>query len=101
MIENLEEEVEMLDRHLKILKLVIEREPIGIVKLSNETDYVHHEVRYSLRILEEENLIEPSDQGAITTSRTEGFVADLDEKIDATIKQLETMKVSQHLEAEN
>ena len=47
--------------------MVIENEPIGIVKMSNETGYPHHKVRYSLRVLEEENLIEPSSQGAITT----------------------------------
>jgi predicted transcriptional regulator len=61
MIESLEDEVEMLERHLEVLTLVIEGEPIGIMKLSNETGYPHHKVRYSLRVLEEETLIEPSD----------------------------------------
>ena len=77
MIDRLEKEVDMLERHLQVLKMVIENEPIGIVKMSNETGYPHHKVRYSLRVLEEENLIEPSSQGAITTDRTEEFVNDL------------------------
>ena len=59
MIDRLEKEVDMLERHLQVLKMVIENEPIGIVKMSNETGYPHHKVRYSLRVLEEENLIEP------------------------------------------
>jgi len=34
----------MLERHLQVLKMVIESEPIGIVKMSNETGYPHHKV---------------------------------------------------------
>jgi predicted transcriptional regulator len=93
MIDRLEKEVDMLERHLQVLRMVIENEPIGIVKMSNETGYPHHKVRYSLRVLEEENLIEPSSQGAITTERTQEFVADLDGKVDEIIAKLETMKI--------
>jgi len=100
MIDRLEKEVDMLERHLQVLKMVIESEPIGIVKMSNETGYPHHKVRYSLRVLEEENLIEPSSQGAITTERTEEFVAELDDKIDEINEKLEGMKISEKQEAE-
>jgi predicted transcriptional regulator len=73
--------------------MVIENEPIGIVKMSNETGYPHHKVRYSLRVLEEENLIEPSSQGAITTEDTADFVDDLDGKIDEIVEKLDGMKI--------
>ena len=99
MIDRLEKEVDMLERHLQVLKMVIESEPIGIVKMSNETGYPHHKVRYSLRVLEEENLIEPSSQGAITTDRTEEFVSELDGKIDEISSKLEEMKISETAEA--
>ena len=90
----------MLERHLQVLRMVIENEPIGIVKMSNETGYPHHKVRYSLRVLEEENLIEPSSQGAITTEETEAFVDDLDEKIDEIMEKLEGMKIEDAAEIE-
>ncbi|MFB6081781.1 MAG: hypothetical protein ABEJ67_03065 [Halanaeroarchaeum sp.] len=93
MIDRLEKEVDMLERHLQVLKMVIKNEPIGIVKMSNETGYPHHKVRYSLRVLEEENLIEPSSQGAITTERTTGFVEELEDKLDEIIGKLEEMKI--------
>jgi len=83
----------MLERHLQVLSMVIDNEPIGIVKMSNETGYPHHKVRYSLRVLEEENLIEPSSQGAITTERTEEFVAELDEKLGEIVGKIEDMKI--------
>jgi len=93
MIDRLEKEVDMLERHLQVLKMVIENEPIGIVKMSNETGYPHHKVRYSLRVLEEENLIEPSSQGAITTDRTTEFVEELEGKLNEIIAKLEEMKI--------
>jgi predicted transcriptional regulator len=101
MIDRLEKEVDMLERHLQVLKMVIENEPIGIVKMSNETGYPHHKVRYSLRVLEEENLIEPSSQGAITTEQTNDFVEDLDGKIDHIIEKLEGMKIDSVAEIES
>lgn len=98
MIDRLEKEVEMLERHLEVLKMVIDSEPIGIVKMSNETGHPHHKVRYSLRVLEEEDLIEPSSQGAVTTERTAEFVTELDEQLDVTIEKLQKMKLGEAAE---
>jgi len=100
MIDRLEKEVDMLERHLQVLRMVIESEPIGIVKMSNETGYPHHKVRYSLRVLEEENLIEPSSQGAITTEDTMEFVDDLDEKLEQIVGKLDGMKIDGMAEVE-
>ncbi|MDX1746952.1 MAG: hypothetical protein R3324_13520 [Halobacteriales archaeon] len=99
MIDRLEKEVDMLERHLQVLRMVIDNEPIGIVKMSNETGYPHHKVRYSLRVPEEESLIEPSSQGAVTTEHTQGFIEDLGGKVDEIIGQLDSMKI-EDLEAE-
>ena len=101
MIDRLEKEVDMLERHLQVLKMVIENEPIGIVKMSNETGYPHHKVRYSLRVLEEENLIEPSSQGAITTERTAEFVDELEDKMGEIVEKLESMKLENAAEIES
>lgn len=92
MINSLEEEVEIFERHLKVLKLVNRQEPIGIVKLSEETGYPDHKIRYSLRVLESEGLVEPSSQGAITTEEVENFMESLDKKIEEIIDKLEKVK---------
>jgi len=92
MIDRLEKEIDMLERHLTVLRMVNENEPIGIVKMSNETGYPHHKIRYSLRVLEEEELIEPSSQGAISTEETQEFLEDLDEKLDIMAGRLQGMK---------
>ena len=92
MIERLEKEADMLLRHLEVLEMVNDGEPIGIVKMSNETGYAHHKVRYSLRVLEEKSLIEPTRQGAITTDQTSVFIDELSGRIDSVSNKLSEMK---------
>ncbi|VVB84878.1 Uncharacterised protein [uncultured archaeon] len=68
-------ELELLKRHIIVLKKVMESGPIGIMKLSDETGIPDHLVRYSLRVLEQQGLIAPSTQGAVATrSANEAFV---------------------------
>jgi predicted transcriptional regulator len=95
----LEKEVDMLLRHFEVLQMVLEDEPIGIVKMSNETGYPHHKVRYSLRVLEEEQLIEPTSQGATTTDQASEFVAELDDNVENLSRTLKDMKIGEELEA--
>ena len=84
----------MLERHLTVLRMVDENEPIGIVKMSNETGYPHHKIRYSLRVLEDEELIEPSSQGAISTDRTSEFIEELNDHVDEMTDRLDAMKIA-------
>jgi predicted transcriptional regulator len=92
-IDQLEQEVDMIERHLDVLRMVLENEPIGILKMSNETGHPHHKIRYSLRVLEEASLIEPTSQGAATTDETNGFVPELDGRIDDITTTVEEMCV--------
>ena len=63
----IETELDILKRHVLVLQTLKQNEPAGIIKLSELTKNPQHMVRYSLRILEQEGLIEPSPQGAVTT----------------------------------
>ena len=78
----IETELDILKRHVKVLKLLKENEPAGIIKLSELTKHPQHMVRYSLRILEQEGLIEPSPQGAVTTKNVEKTVPKLRSKLE-------------------
>ena len=81
-IERIDTEVEMLERHLRVLRVVIRNEPIGIVQLAEELSIPDHKARYSLRVLEEEGLIEPTDRGATTTDDLGGYVDRANGRID-------------------
>jgi predicted transcriptional regulator len=63
----IETELDLIKRHINVYKTLKQKQPLGINKLSELTNYPKHMIRYSLRILEQDQLIEPSPQGAITT----------------------------------
>ena len=73
----MEVEIDLLKRHVAVLKAIIGNQPIGILKLSEQLNYPQHKVRYSLRILEQEGLIVPSPNGAVTTSEIRPFLEHL------------------------
>jgi predicted transcriptional regulator len=92
----IESEIDLLQRHVQMLKAIMENEPIGIIRLSELLDFPQHKVRYSLRILEQEGLIKPSPEGAVTTEKLWPFMEhlkDLLAKMEETVQDLKTQLV--------
>ncbi len=92
--DKLEYELELLERNLIILKTVMKEEPIGILKLAEETSFPKHKVRYSLRLLEHEGLVEPSLHGATITENVMKFQAKFEPKVRALIQRLNRISKS-------
>ena len=87
----IETEVDILKRHVNVLKTLQKNQPMGIIKLSELTGFPQHMVRYSLRILEQDGLIEPSPQGAVTTEdvgKTMALLKKTLESISNTTKEI-------------
>lgn len=80
----IETELDILKRHINVLKTLQKHQPMGIIKLSELTKYPQHMVRYSLRMLEQDGLIEPSPQGAITTGEVSKTIV----KLKKTLKNI-------------
>ena len=80
----IETELDILKRHIQVLKTLLKNQPMGIIKLSELTNYPQHMVRYSLRILEQDGLVEPSSQGAITTDK----VPETIDRLKKTLKKI-------------
>lgn len=92
LFDQVNRELELAQRHLEVLKVVIERGPIGILKLAEETKMPTHKVRYSLRVLEQEQLIKPSSHGAVAGDTVEKFLSDFETNIDQLISMAEKVK---------
>lgn len=90
--KRLENEVSLLERHVKMLKTIKENEPIGIIRLAELLGHPQHKVRYSLRILEQEGLIVPSPDGAVTTEFDE-FMKDIDRLLEDMEKAVNRLKI--------
>lgn len=92
MLEKVEKEIDLVQRHLEVVQEIESNQPVGIVTLSNETGYAHHKVRYSLRMLEQAGLVEPTSEGAVATDQTRPFLATLDDTLDEMISQITGLK---------
>ena len=88
-----QKELDLLGRHLDVLKTVKEQGPIGIIRLSQITAQPQHMVRYSLRTLERDGIIVPSPQGAIITEKAQDTLDNLLKNLDEiqnTVMNLKT-----------
>ena len=88
----IETELDILKRHILVLKTLKENEPAGIIKLSELTKHPQHMVRYSLRILEQDGLIEPSPQGAVTTGAVSDTMSLLKTKLQEMGKTIDDLQ---------
>ncbi|MBN2733701.1 MAG: hypothetical protein JXQ82_02440 [Methanomicrobiaceae archaeon] len=92
MLQKLLHEVELVGRHLEVIQVVLENQPIGILKLSEIMNIPSHRVRYSLKVLEQLGYIKASPSGAVATEKASEMVSNMDEEIDALITILVSIK---------
>jgi predicted transcriptional regulator len=79
---NLAQQVDLLKRHAEILDALVKAErPLGIIKLSKITGHSPHLVRYSLRELENADVVRPSARGSNLTPQAKSFLANLNKEI--------------------
>ncbi|MFQ6128283.1 MAG: hypothetical protein ACE5QW_05215 [Thermoplasmata archaeon] len=90
----LESRIELLQRHVEMLKTIRDNQPIGIIKLSEMFNYPRHKVRYSLRILEEEGLIRPTPEGALVTNKVAEYLDRVKKSLDETLSMIEELRKS-------
>ena len=84
--ERMRKDLDLLRRHVTLLKVVEEHQPIGIIRLSELSGHPQHRVRYTLRVLEQEGLLKPSQGGAVTTKKAQQF----HEKLRVFLEEMKT-----------
>lgn len=81
-------ELGLLERHIKILRILEEKGPLGIVKLSYLTNTPPHQVRYSLRILQQSGFLQPTTKGAMLNSRARNFISGFEKEKKSLTKRI-------------
>lgn len=95
MLDKIRGEVELLDRHLLVMKAVAKNAPIGIMKLTEELKLPQHKIRYSLRILEQMQYIKATPSGAVATKKAFDMLSHFNEDLDELIEYLKTLHVDE------
>lgn len=91
MIDRLTDQVAKEARDLRILQAVVDHHPIGIVRISNETGIPEHKVRYSLRMLENDGFIDPTQQGAVPAEDIDERVGDINAGLDELAERVDSL----------
>ncbi|WP_457614888.1 hypothetical protein [Methanopyrus sp.] len=89
MLRSLREALETLRRHVQVLEVVAEHQPIGIGRISDVTGMEWHKVRYSLRVLEEKGIVRPSKRGAVLTEDAPARISELSQRLSELNRELE------------
>ncbi len=88
LFDQINNELELTQRHLIVFKNVVDKGPIGILKLAEETGMPTHKVRYSLRVLEQEHLIKPSSHGAVAGDMAGEFLEVFSHNIESILEKV-------------
>ncbi|WP_225332985.1 helix-turn-helix domain-containing protein [Halomicrobium urmianum] len=91
-LDRLGEQVDKQARDLTVLAAVLEHGPMGIARLSEETDVPEHKVRYSLRMLEDDELVEPTPEGAVPVDDIAERIEAINEGMDHLADRVEGLK---------
>jgi predicted transcriptional regulator len=94
LFESAFEEIELIGRHIEMLKATKEMQPIGIIRLSEVLGIPKHKVRYSLRLLEKEGLIIATNEGAMVSDKYEEFMKGVPKRSEELIERINKIKQS-------
>ena len=91
-MDRLADQVEKERRDVMILATVMEQEPIDVVDIARRTDIPEHKVRQSVRMLENDGLVEPTPDGAVPAEDAADIVASIDDGVDALVERVAELK---------
>ncbi len=93
-VDSLKEDLELLERHISILRTVKMNQPIGLIRLSEMTAIPKHRVRYSLKIMEQQGIIMATSDGATVSDRYDEFMANMADSVDSLVEKAITLRDS-------
>lgn len=86
------DEMDLVERHILMLKTTKKNQPVGIIRLSELLDIPKHKVRYSLRLLEKEGLILATQEGAVVTEKYDEFMKQISTELDKITERVDEIR---------
>ena len=92
MIERLARQLRKEERDLLVLETVLSHHPIGIERIAEVTDINEHKTRYSLRMLEDDDLVESTPEGAVPAADIAVRLEGINQGLNGLIQRLDELK---------
>ncbi len=93
-VDSLKDDLELLERHVSILRTVKNNQPIGLIRLSEMSGVPKHKVRYSLKIMEQQGIIQATSEGAVVAENYEEFMASMANSVDSLADKVLSLRDS-------
>lgn len=95
-VDSLYETLELLERHISMLRTVKENQPVGLIRLSEMTGIPKHKVRYSLKIMEQQGIVVATPEGATVSDGYEEFMKEMAESVEDLAEKVIALRDSLH-----
>jgi predicted transcriptional regulator len=92
MIERLAGQLGKEERDLLVLETVLRHHPIGTERIAEVAEIDEHKTRYSLRMLEDDGLVEPTPEGAVPAADIASRIEDINGGLDGLIERVDGLK---------
>ncbi len=92
MIERLARQLGKEERDLLVLEAVLSQHPIDVPRIAEETGIDEHKTRYSVRMLEDDGLVDPTPDGAVPSEGVRVRVEEINAGLDGLAERLEGLK---------
>jgi len=92
MIERLARQFGKEERDLLVLGAVLSSHPIGSDRIAEKTGIDEHKTRYSLRMLEDDGLVDPTPDGAVPSDGVEVRIREINAGLDDLADRVEELK---------
>ena len=84
----IEHEITLAERTMNVLEIIVDSGPVDVTEISDQLGHDHGKIRYSMRVLEEENLLEPTAEGAVPKDGAASSFKEWNTRIDQIKSQL-------------
>ncbi|CCQ36560.1 HTH domain protein [Natronomonas moolapensis 8.8.11] len=92
MIERLARQLGKEERDLLVLEAVLSHYPIGIAGIAEDVGIDEHKTRHSLRMLEDDGLVDPTPDGAVPADGVGGRIEEINAGLDGLVERAEELK---------
>ncbi len=92
MIERLARQLGKEERDLLVLGVVLSSYPIGSDRIAEEIGIDEHKTRYSLRMLEDDGLVDPTPEGAVPADGVETRIREINAGLEDLSDRVESLK---------
>jgi len=92
MIQRLARQLDKEERDLLVLETVLREHPIGSDRIAEELGIDEHKTRYSLRMLEDGGLVDPTPEGAVPAEGAGRRIEEINAGLDGIIERVDELK---------